>query len=96
MENLDRETTSKDKKEILISVYKKLGDFLDISNELLALFEEMKDCNEYIANDYAEQALPQSFDDWVTTDLTNWVEQSKDRIARELADRQVEFYKTLN
>lgn len=56
----------------------------------------MKDCNEYIANDYAEQALPQSFDDWVTTDLTNWVEQSKDRIARELADRQVEFYKTLN
>lgn len=46
MENLDRETTSKDKKEILISAYKKLGDFLDISNELLALFEEMKDCNE--------------------------------------------------
>lgn len=96
MENLDREITSKDKKEILISAYKKFGDFLDVSNELLALFEEMKDCNEYIANDYVEQALPQSFDDWVTTDLTNWVEQSKDRIARELADRQVEFYKTLN
>lgn len=96
MENLDKEVTSKDKKEVLLNAYQKFTEFLNATRELTVLFEEMEDCNEYIANDYAEQALPQSFDDWVTTDLTNWVEQSKDRIARELADRQVEFYKTLN
>lgn len=96
MENLDKEVTSKDKKEVLLNAYQKFTEFLNAVRELTVLFEEMEDCNEYIANDYAEQALPQSFDDWVTTDLTNWVEQSKDRIARELADRQVEFYKTLN
>jgi len=96
MENLDKEVTSKDKKEVLLNAYQKFTEFLNAARELTVLFEEMEDCNEYIANDYAEQALPQSFDDWVTTDLTNWVEQSKDRIARELADRQVEFYKTLN
>lgn len=96
MENLDKEVTSKDKKEVLLNAYQKFTEFLNAAHELTVLFEEMEDCNEYIANDYAEQALPQSFDDWVTTDLTNWVEQSKDRIARELADRQVEFYKTLN
>lgn len=96
MENLDKEVTSKDKKEVLLNAYQKFTEFLNAACELTVLFEEMEDCNEYIANDYVEQALPQSFDDWVTTDLTNWVEQSKDRIARELADRQVEFYKTLN
>lgn len=96
MENLDKEVTNKDKKEVLLNAYQKFTKFLNAARELTVLFEEMEDCNEYIANDYAEQALPQSFDDWVTTDLTNWVEQSKDRIARELADRQVEFYKTLN
>lgn len=96
MEDLDKEVTSKDKKEVLLNAYQKFTEFLNAARELTVLFEEMEDCNEYISNDASASALPTSFDDWVLTDLTDWVEISKNRIARELTDRQVAYHKTLN
>lgn len=96
MEDLDKEVTSKDKKEVLLNAYQKFTEFLNAARELTVLFGEMEDCNEYISNDASAAALPTSFDDWVLTDLTDWVEISKNRIARELTDRQVAYHKTLN
>lgn len=96
MEDLDKEVTSKDKKEVLLNAYQKFTEFLNAARELTVLFEEMENCNEYISNDASVAALPTSFDDWVLTDLTDWVEISKNRIARELTDRQVAYHKTLN
>ena len=68
MENLDKEVTSKDKKEVLLNAYQKFTEFLNAARELTVLFEEMEDCNEYIANDYAEQALPEHLPMMLKTD----------------------------
>lgn len=42
MENLDKEVTSKDKKEVLLNAYQKFTEFLNAARELTVLFEEME------------------------------------------------------